>query len=132
MSFTSPRIGLLGLLALGGLAGCATGPTLAQRMHALVGQPESVLVQQLGVPNRTITAGGVKYLAYTYQNTQVVPGSSFGFGWGGYGPWGGGYGPWGGSFYAPPSVIVTGCEATFQMGPGDVAVAVVLRGNNCG
>ncbi len=36
-----------------------------------------------------------------------------GWGWGGFGGWGGG-------FYAPPAVVTTGCEATFQMGPGDV------------
>lgn len=119
-------------LALG-LASCQTGPTLSQRLHAYIGQPEQAIVQGLGVPARTITTGGVKYLAYDWQNTQVIPGSGgYGWGWGGD-PWG----PWGGGFYAPPTVVVTGCEATFQMGPsgqpegGEVAVAVVLRGNAC-
>jgi len=118
------------------LAGCQTGPTLSQRLHAYIGQPEQAIVQALGVPQRSITTGGVKYLAYDWQNTQVIPGSG-GFGWGAPG-WGGpGWGPWGGGFYAPPTVVVTGCEATFQMGPsgqsggGEVAVAVVLRGNGC-
>ncbi|GAB0112548.1 hypothetical protein [Acidisoma sp. C75] len=120
------RLSAFALLAPLGLAGCATGPSLAQQMHALVGQPEQVIVQQLGVPNRSITAGGITYLAYQFQNTQVIPSGGFGFGWGGYDGWANG-------FYAPPpTVIVTGCEATFQMGPGDVAVAVVLRGNDCG
>ncbi|GAB0119319.1 hypothetical protein [Acidisoma sp. 7E03] len=115
------------------LAGCQTGPTLSDRLHAYIGQPEQAIVQGLGVPARTITTGGVKYLAYDWQNTQIIPGSGgFGWGWGGD-PWG----PWGGGFYAPPTVVVTGCEATFQMGPsgqpggGEVAVAVVLRGNAC-
>lgn len=124
------RMAALGSLALFGLAGCQTGPSLSQRLHAYIGQPESVIVQGLGVPNRMITTGGIKYLAYDWQNAQVTP--SAGFGWG----WGGGYGPWGDGFYGPPTVFVTACEATFQMGPGqanagDVAVAVILRGNAC-
>jgi hypothetical protein len=127
MRLSSPRRLTAGLasLLLFGLAGCQTGPTLSQRLHVYIGQPEAVIVQGLGVPQRSITTGGIKYLAYDWQNTQVIPGGA-GWGWGG-GPWG----PWGGGWYAPPAVITTGCEATFQMGPGDVAVAVILRGNAC-
>jgi hypothetical protein len=126
------RAGSAALLLLG-LASCQMGPTLAQRLQAYIGQPEQAIVQGLGVPARTITTGGITYLAYVWQNTQVIPGSP-----GPWGPWGGGpWGPWGGGFYDPPTVVVTGCEATFQMGPsgqpggGDVAVSVILRGNGC-
>lgn len=123
-----PRAGSAALLLLG-LASCQMGPTLSERLHAYIGQPEQAIVQGLGVPARSITTGGITYLAYVWQNTEIIPGEG---GWGG-GPWG----PWGGGWYAPPAVITTGCEATFQMGPsgqpggGDVAVAVVLRGNAC-
>ena len=130
MRFSSLSLGAPGALLLLGLASCQTGPTLSQRLHAYIGQPESVLVQGLGVPNRSITTDGITYLAYNWQNTQVIPGGA-GWGWGG-GPWG----PWGGGWYPPATVVTTGCEATFQMGPsgtgtGDVAVAVILRGNAC-
>lgn len=133
MRLSLPRF--LGLTTMLALAGCQTGPTLSQRLHAYIGQPEQAIVQGLGVPARSITTGGVKYLAYDWQNTQIIPGSGGGFGWG----WGGGpWGPWGGGgFYDPPTVVLMACEATFQMGPsgqpdgGEVAVAVVLRGNAC-
>lgn len=129
------RLSLLRPAAFGGilisLAACQMGPTLSQRLHAYIGQPEPAIVQGLGVPARSITTGGITYLAYVWQNTEVIPGDG-GWGWGG-GP----FGPWGGGWYTPPAVITTGCEATFQMGPsgqpggGEVAVAVVLRGNAC-
>ncbi|HTI00484.1 MAG TPA: hypothetical protein VL752_06010 [Acidisoma sp.] len=123
------RAGSAAVLLLG-LAACQTGPTLSERLHAYIGQPEQAIVQGLGVPQRSITTNGITYLAYVWQNTEIIPGGAV-WGWGGD-PWG----PWGGGWYAPPSVITTGCEATFQMGPsgqgaGNVAVAVVLRGNAC-
>jgi hypothetical protein len=127
MRFPVPRAAATGAVLALGLTGCQTGPTLAQRLHAYVGQPESVIVQGLGVPNRSITTGGIKYLAYDWQSTQIMPGAPVFTGWG-WGPYGG----WGGGFYGAPAIITLGCEATFQMGPGDVAVAVVFRGNNCG
>lgn len=134
MRLSSRLIAPFGAVFALGLASCQTGPTLSERLHAYIGQPESALVQGLGVPQRTITTGGITYLAYVWQNTEVIPGGP-GPGWGGgpWGPWGGGWGGW----YAPPTVVTTGCEATFQMGPGgqsagDVAVAVILRGNACG
>jgi hypothetical protein len=135
MRFLPNCSGLAGTLLLLGLAGCQTGPTLSQSLHAYIGQSETAIVQGLGVPARSITTGGIKYLAYDWQNTQVIPGAGPAFGWGGgpWGPWGG----WGGGWYAPTTVISASCEATFQMGPsgtgqGEVAVAVVLRGNACG
>ncbi|MBW4023716.1 MAG: hypothetical protein HIU92_11365 [Proteobacteria bacterium] len=112
------------------LAGCAVGPTLPQRLEAYVGQPESVLVQGLGVPTRSITTGGIKFLAYDWQSQTVIPGSPgyVGWGWGGYGP---GFGVLGAGWPTPPAVITTGCEATFQMSPADTVVAFTLRGNAC-
>ena len=110
------------------LAGCAVGPSLATRLQAYVGQPETVLVQGLGVPNRTITSAGITFLAYDWQSSTVIPGDPgfVGWGWGGYGP------SWGIGFPTPPTVITTGCEATFQMTPADTVAAFTLRGNACG
>jgi hypothetical protein len=125
-SCSIPRVAL-GTALLVSLAGCATGPSLATRLQAYVGQPETALVQGLGVPNRTITTGGIKFLAYDWQSSAVIPGQPAFAAWG----WGG-FGPWGGGFYAPPTVVVTGCEATFQMTPADTVAAFTLRGNACG
>jgi hypothetical protein len=118
----------LGTALLLFLAGCEIGPSLATRLQAYVGQPETVLVQGLGIPNRTITSGGIKFLAYDWQSSTIIPGSPgfVGYGWGAFGPWGGGWAP------VPPVVVTTGCEATFQLTPADTVAAFTLRGNACG
>jgi hypothetical protein len=122
----------LGTVLLLALAGCVVGPSLAQRLQAYVGQPETVLVQGLGVPNRTITSGGITFLAYDWQSSTVIPGDPgfVGWGWGGFGP--PGFGAWGGGWATPATVITTGCEATFQMSADDRVAAFTLRGNACG
>ncbi len=123
-----PRLGLLALL-LPALAGCQVGPSLAMRLQPYVGQPEAVLVQGLGVPNRTITTAGVTFLAYDWQSSTVIAGDPGAFGWG----WGwGGFGPWGGGWGTPATVVTTGCEATFQLTPADTVAGFTLRGNACG
>jgi hypothetical protein len=126
LSRSLPRVAL-GTALLLSLAGCEVGPSLPKRLQAYIGQPETVLVQGLGIPNRTITSGGIKFLAYDWQSSTVIPGSPgfVGWGWGGFGPWGGGWA-------APPVVVTTGCEATFQMTPADTVAAFTLRGNACG
>ncbi len=126
-SCSKPRAAL-GTLLLLSLVGCQIGPSLATRLQAYVGQPETVLVQGLGIPNRTITSGGIKFLAYDWQSSTVIPGSPGfpAYGWGGFGPWGGGWAA------VPPVVITTGCEATFQLTPADTVAAFTLRGNACG
>lgn len=58
-------------VTLGILAGCGT--TLAQRqaeLAPLIGRPVNDLIQQLGVPNRTYDAQGVRYLAYDERQVQ--------------------------------------------------------------
>jgi hypothetical protein len=128
----SLRRAALGTALLLPLAGCDQGPSLATRLQSYVGQPETVLVQGLGVPNRTITTAGITFLAYDWQSSAVIPGQpAFAvWGWGGFGP--PGFAPWGGGFYTPPTVVTTGCEATFQMSPADTVAAFTLRGNACG
>ena len=101
----------LGAALLLALAGCQVGPGLATRLQAYVGQPETVLVQGLGIPNRTITSGGIKFLAYDWQSSTVIPGDPgfVAWGWGGYGP--PGFGQWGVGWATPPTVVLTGCES---------------------
>jgi hypothetical protein len=110
------------------LTGCATGPNLAERMSQLVGQPEQVVIQQLGVPNRTMVVRGVTYLAYVRRNTEYIPGS---FGSGTFmGPF---YGPFFGSYYGggfPPETIRNRCETTFAVS-GGIVRSFALHGNDC-
>lgn len=106
------------------LAGC--GNQLAQRqayLNQFVGQPEAAVVQQMGVPTRSIETDGVKYLAYTESRVDVIPGLP-GYGWGA--PYWGWYG--GG---IPPQVVTLTCETTFAVSNG-VVQSYTLRGNACG
>jgi len=110
------------LIALTVLA-TACADRLAERQAYLsqfVGQPESTLVQQMGVPTRSIETGGVKYLAYDQNRVEVVPGFP------GYGPF---YTGWYGAGF-PPQVVNLRCETTFEVADGTVR-AFTLRGNAC-
>ena len=126
LSLSLPRAALGTILVLS-LAGCEIGPSLSKRLQAYVGQPETVLVQGLGVPSRTITSGGITFLAYDWQSSAIVPGYAGFVGWGMDG-----FGPWDGGLAAPPVILTTGCEATFQMTPAATVAAFTLRGNACG
>ncbi len=110
------------LVLTGLVAGC--GNQRAERealLSRFVGQPESAVVQQMGVPSRTYETGGVKYLAYSEHRIDIVPGypsyTPFWPGW-----YGGGF---------PPQVIELRCETTFEVTQGTVR-AFTLRGNACG
>ena len=91
----------------------------------LVGQPETELVRQLGVPSRTYDAGGRRFIAYSERRTDIYGGGPF---FGGFGYFGAGYGLYG-AF--PAQVVERGCETTFEVGEGRV-VSWALRGNACG
>jgi hypothetical protein len=111
----------IALVLTGLAAGC--GNQLAEReamLNRFVGQPESAVVQQMGVPSRTYETGGVKYLAYSEHRIDIVPGfpayTPFWPGW-----YGGGI---------PPQVIELRCETTFEVTQGTVR-AFTLRGNAC-
>jgi hypothetical protein len=103
------------------LAGCVNQLAARQAfLNQFIGQPESTLVQQMGVPTRSIETDGVKYLAYTESRTDVIPGApGYGWGWGWYG---GGI---------PPQVVTLTCETTFSVS-GGVVQSYTLRGNACG
>ena len=106
------------------VAGCANQLAVRQAyLNQFVGQPESVVVQQMGVPTRSIETEGVKYLAYTESRVDVVPGLPA-YGWGA--PYWGWYG--GG---IPPQVVTLTCETTFAVSNGAVQ-SYTLRGNACG
>ena len=107
-----------------GLAGCTVGPTQAQKMSAYVGQPVSVLVAQLGVPNRRITVNGVTYYAYVKHHISYSPGSY------GVGPiYYAYYGPFADGGF-PPSYNSETCTTTFAL-QGKLVRSFTLRGNDC-
>ncbi|MBS0562767.1 MAG: hypothetical protein JSR21_22175 [Proteobacteria bacterium] len=109
------------------LSGCATGPTRAQAMQTYIGQPVTVLIAGMGVPNRTFDANGVRFLAYDEQQIDVVPGSYGAPIWGvgpGFPGWGWGPPP------MPPSIVTWSCQTTFQV-QDDIVRAFTLRGNAC-
>lgn len=106
------------------LTGCANH--LAQReafLSRFIGKSESYLVQRLGVPTRSFTTGGVKYLAYTESRVDIIPGLPA-YGWGPpfWGWYGGGF---------PPEAVNLICETTFAI-KGGVVLSYSLRGNACG
>jgi hypothetical protein len=106
----------------GWLAGCVD--QLAERqayLSHLVGQPETTLLQQMGVPTRTYETAGMKFLAYDEHRVDII--SAFPM----YGPFFMGW--YGGGF--PPQVIDQQCETTFAVSDGTVR-SFTLRGNACG
>lgn len=120
------RCAVLAALLL--LGGCASRELEARRAHlaSLVGESEIELVRQMGVPTRTFTLSGDKFLAYDDRRLEFVPGYYGGPPW--WGP-GWGRGPW---FWgsAPPIVVQRGCETTFEIQDGKVA-SFSLRGAGC-
>ena len=114
------------ILALCLLAGaCASGPDRRLALASLVGQPETEVIRQLGVPTRSYETGGRKFIAYAEQRAELIPPVPF---IGGFGYFGYGYGSFG-SF--PAQVVERGCETTFEVSGGRV-VSWSLRGSACG
>lgn len=111
------------LLALAALAAGCTNQLAARQAYLsqFVGQPETALVQQMGVPTRNYETGGIKFLAYNEHRVDIIPAfptySPFFTGW-----YGGGF---------PPQVIDLQCETTFEVAAGTVR-SFTLRGNACG
>jgi hypothetical protein len=111
------------LCSLAAAAGCATGPTLEQRLLPFVGRGEAELVAALGVPERTYEVGGRKFLTFEDKRSYVVAGypSMYPYGYGRFG-----YGP----FFSPPGYIVRTCEITFAVRGGRVE-SFNYRGDGC-
>lgn len=111
----------LALFAVLALAACADPAVIARhqaRLNAHIGQSETDLVRQLGVPSRSYDADGHRFLAYTVTHLDIWPG--FGLRQFGYG-YGGGF---------PPQVVQWRCDTTFELVDGHV-IAWKQRGNNC-
>ena len=103
-------------------AGCATGPTLEQRMLPFVGRGEGDLVAALGVPERTYEVEGRKFLTFEERRSYVVAGYPSlypGYGYGRFGP-----------SFSPPGYIVRTCETTFAVRGGRVE-SFTYRGDGC-
>ena len=107
-------------LALAG-AGCATGPTLEQRLSPFVGRSEGDLVAALGVPERTYEVEGRKFLTFEDRRSYIVAGDPF--------LYRGGYSRFG-PIFAPPGYIVRTCEITFAV-RGGRAESFTFRGDGC-
>ena len=103
------------------LAGCAVGPSLAERMSAYVGRPESALVAALGVPDRKITVDGKTYFAYVERSYSYQPGF--------VPPYPGFYVPYYGPFFQPDT-YTRQCTVTFAL-EGGMVKSFTLRGNDC-
>jgi hypothetical protein len=102
-------------------AGCATGPTLEQRLQPFVGRGEADLVAALGVPERTYEVEGRKFLTFEDRRSYLVAGyPSFpAYGYSRFGP-----------YFAPPGYIVRTCEITFAV-RGGRAESFTFRGDGC-
>jgi hypothetical protein len=126
-------IPLVALLALGGCAYQTEAQINAELAHH-IGQSETDLVREMGVPNRHFDSGGHHFLAYVSGHQEILSyndGGFFypGFGWGWGGPGWAGYGGWGGGF-GSASVITYGCQTTFEIDAGRV-IGFKRHGNDC-
>lgn len=89
-------------------------------MARFIGQPESALLRELGVPARAIEADGRRFLAYV-ERSQVFRAS----------PLGGGWRPGLPPMFQQDELVELVCETTFEVAAGTVA-EVRFRGNACG
>ena len=103
------------------LGACRTNAGRAAYLNSLVGRSETAVVRQLGVPSRSIVAGGRTFLAYdapqsaTFFVGSVVPGF-----------YGSGYYPgW------PDGLVTRQCETTLEVA-NDRVVTWSIRGLGCG
>lgn len=109
------------------LAACTADADRLRLLASLVGQPETELVRQMGVPSRTYEVGAQKFMAYDdrHQTAFFTGGPFLGYGYGyGYGYIGAG------AFGFPAEVIERRCETTFEISAGRV-LSWVNRGNAC-
>ena len=112
---------LAAVAAVAAVAGCATGPTLEQRLQPLVGRSEGDLVAALGVPDRTYEADDRRFLTFLDQRSYIMAGEPF-LDYRSYGR----YGP----YFAPPYYVNRVCEITFTVRAGRTD-GYSLRGGAC-
>jgi hypothetical protein len=109
------------------LGACTAGAERAASLNALVGQPQTEVVRQLGVPTRTFSSGGHTFLAYEQEKSSTIYGGGPFFG-GGFGYYGGGFGA---VSAFPAEIVQRRCETTFEV-VADRVQTWSLRGNACG
>ncbi len=110
---------LLAVLVLAASADPAAIARHQARLNAFIGESETDLVRQLGVPSRSFDSDGHRFLAYSTSQVDIWPGPPL-IGFGRYG-YGGGF---------PPQVVQWRCDTTFELVDGHV-VTWKQRGNNC-
>jgi hypothetical protein len=127
---------VLTLLALGGCA-IQTEAQINAALARHVGESETDLVREMGVPTRHYDSAGHHFLAYISGHQEIDAPYGPGFGYGGYGPWGGwgwgGYGPgfgYGPGWAFPSRIDSYSCETTFEVAAGRV-VGFMRHGNAC-
>ena len=93
-------LAMLGLAALT-LSGCATGPTFAERMAALMGSTEVEVIREIGVPDADVTVGedDARFLRWSFQDQSVYPSTPYG---------------WRGSFGGYPVVVSERCDLEIE------------------
>jgi hypothetical protein len=108
------------------LAGCATTPPGPNPLlQAQIGKTEIQLVRDLGVPNRTYKANGIKFVAYEHSYQWADN-------WGGGGWYGGRWGRWGGwgGDWGPTDIYTVTCETAFEI-TGGVVTSYEFHGDGC-
>ena len=114
---------LIPALMAGLLVGCSNQLAIRQaQLNAWIGRPETELISVFGVPDRTYETKGVKFIAYTEQRVDLLPG-----------PPGYAFGPPFGLYpnAMPPQAVALTCDTSFAIVGGTVR-SYSLRGNACG
>ncbi len=108
------------LLLLPLVAACTPwGQARTEWLSGFVDRPEVELIAALGVPDRIYESGGLKFLAFTESQLDILPGMST-------------FGPpfWGVSQGFPAQVVQRQCETTVTVSDGIVR-NFSFRGNAC-
>ena len=114
------RVPVLPIPVLLAAAGCATGPTLEQRLLPFLGQTEGELVSALGVPVRTYETEGRKFLQYEERRSYLMPDPYWPYSYRRFGP-----------IWSPgPYYVVRACDITFTLRGGRVE-SFAARGDGC-
>lgn len=110
------------------LVGCTSTPTPTQEnyekyLNSWIGETESKLINEIGVPTSHYDLQGKKYILYSKTNTVLLPGQSPSY----YAAGSGYTHPIGGS---SPIMVSFSCETTFIIQSG-IIKAWKIKGNGC-
>lgn len=111
---------LLGVILL---VGCVNYEKQEEAFDAsMIGLPEADLIQRMGVPQRTYTSEGHKFLAYEHQSESYISdgGMGGGMGMGGFGMMGMGPYDFGEPSFDSGEVDVSTCQTVFDVVKGVV------------